>query len=191
VTNPLPAATSSAKRHGTAARHRRSPLFAAALAAALTGSAGIVGTSSPTSASSADSISIGIIQIAQVEALDEIVGAFEDAVTAGMAPAEVAFDVQNANGDQSLIASLARDFASSGHDAFAVIGTPAVIALAQQETERPIFALAMGDPVGAGVAGSIDEPGGNVTGSVDYVDPATLIDELVAIDPDLSSVGTI
>ena len=150
-----------------------------------------MGASSSTDANSADSISIGVIQIAQVDALDQIVGAFEDALTEGMAPVEVTFDVQNANGDQTLFASLARDFAGSDHDAFAVIGTPALIALAQLETERPIFGLAMADPIAAGVADSLADPGGNVTGSVDYAYPSALIDQLLAIHPDLSSIGTL
>jgi putative ABC transport system substrate-binding protein len=136
-------------------------------------------------------ISIGVLSIAQVELLDDIVAEFEAAVVDGMAPIEVTFDEQNANGDQSLVASIARDFAASDHDAFAVIGTPAVIAVAQQITDRPIFALAMGDPVGAGVAETLEEPGANVTGSIDYVDPALLVDQITTIHPELASLGTV
>lgn len=161
----------------------------AVLLAAGYGVAGSVG--SPANAAAPDSITIGVIEIAQVDILDQIMREFEATVSAGLAPTEVTFDVQNANGDQSLIASITRDMAGSDYDAFAVIGTPAVIALAQLETERPIFAVAIGDPVGAGVAESLDEPGRNVTGSVDYVDPATVIDNVLAVHPDISSVGTV
>ena len=139
----------------------------------------------------AEPISIGVLSIAQAEVLDDIVAEFETAVVDGVAPTEVTFDEQNANGDQSLVASIARDFAASDHDAFAVIGTPAVIAVAQQITDRPIFALAMGDPVGAGVAESLEEPGANVTGSIDYVDPALLVDQITTIHPELASLGTV
>ena len=139
----------------------------------------------------AEPISIGVLSIAQAAVLDDIVAEFETAVVDGVAPTEVTFDEQNANGDQSLVASIARDFAASDHDAFAVIGTPAVIAVAQQITDRPIFALAMGDPVGAGVAESLEEPGANVTGSIDYVDPALLVDQITTIHPELASLGTV
>ena len=139
----------------------------------------------------AEPISIGVLSIAQAEVLDDVVAEFETAVVDGVAPTEVTFDEQNANGDQSLVASIARDFAASDHDAFAVIGTPAVIAVAQQITDRPIFALAMGDPVGAGVAESLEEPGANVTGSIDYVDPALLVDQITTIHPELASLGTV
>lgn len=139
----------------------------------------------------AEPISVGVLAIAQVALFDDIIAEFEAAVVEGVAPTEVTFEEQNANGDQSLIASIARDFAASDHDAFAVIGTPAVIALAQQITDRPIFALAMGDPVGAGVAESLEAPGGNVTGSIDFVDPALLLDQVTTIHPDLARLGTV
>lgn len=137
------------------------------------------------------SYSVGVLVMVQAQLLDDIVAAFEEAVTAGLGDATVEFDVQNANGDQSLITSIARGFAGSDHDAFAVAGTPAVIALAEQITDRPVFALAMGDPVGAGVAESLEAPGGNVTGSIDYVDPAEILERLTTIHPDLASIGTV
>lgn len=138
-----------------------------------------------------DSYSVGVLVIVQAQLLDDLVGAFTETVQSELGDATVEFDIQNANGDQSLITSIARDFASSDYDAFAVAGTPAVIALAAQVTDRPIFALAMGDPVGAGVAESLEEPGGNVTGSIDFIDPALLLDDIVAIHPDAESIGTL
>jgi putative ABC transport system substrate-binding protein len=162
--------------------------FAAAVTALATAGAGM-------SAGAADtphgSVSIGVLTIAQVQQLDEVMNEFKVAVTDGMAPAEVTFEDQNANGDQTLIASIAREFAASDHDAFAVVGTPAVIALPQLITDRPIFAVAMGDPVGAGVATSLEEPGGNVTGSIDFVEPALLVERLLEIHHDITTVGTV
>lgn len=165
-------------------------LVGAALASA---AALLVGCSTGTDAPAADSeFRVGVFEVAQAQLLDDIVAAFEESVAAELGDdATVTFDLQNANGDQSLITSIARDFASSDYDAFAVLGTPAVIALATQVTDRPIFALAMGDPVGAGVAESLDAPGGNVTGSIDFVDPALLLEDLQALHPDLGSVGTV
>ena len=144
-----------------------------------------------TGAASEDSFDVGVLQVAEAAVLDDIVAAFQDRLTKELAPATVDFALQNAQGDQSLIASLARDFASSDADAFAVIGTPAVIAMAQQITDRPIVAIAMGDPVGAGVADSLEAPGGNVTGSVDYVDPAVILEELLKASPAPRRLGTV
>ncbi|WP_298228975.1 ABC transporter substrate-binding protein [Gryllotalpicola sp.] len=137
------------------------------------------------------SYKIGVFEVAQADLLDTVVKKFEDALQAGVPNATFTFDLKNANGDQSLISSISRDFAGSGDDAFAVIGTPAVIALAQLVKDKPIFALAMGDPVGAGLAKSLDAPGGNVTGSTDYIDPGLLLAKIKATQPGVKSIGTV
>jgi putative tryptophan/tyrosine transport system substrate-binding protein len=138
-----------------------------------------------------DSYRVGLLQIAPATLLDQTVQAFEDRLSAQLAPKKVTVDVVNAQGDQSLIATSARDLAGSDADAFAVIGTPAVIALARQVTDRPVIAIAMGDPVGAGLAAGLDAPGGNVTGSVDYVDPALLLDQIMTVQPAPTRLGTV
>lgn len=174
-------------------RYRTAALLIAALVATLLpaacGSARGVGTDNELA--QRDSYRIGILQIAASGVLDATVTAFEQRLRELTAPKKVTFELKNAQGDQSLITSIARDFAGSGKDAFAVIGTPGVIALAQQVRDRPIFALAMGDPVGAGVAKSLDRPGGNVTGSVDYVDPAVMLGQIMKISPAPKRLGTL
>ena len=162
-----------------------------AVAATLVGLTSITASATAASADSDESISIGVLELAQVEAPDVFMQAFMEDLSEQMAPIEVTFDVQNANGDQSLLASIARDFASSDHDAFAVVGTPAVVALAQQESERPIFVVAMGDPVGAGIAETLERPGGNVTGSYAYADPFVLTEQVLEIQPGVTRIGTV
>lgn len=158
-----------------------------ALLAAACGTSGSSGGADPAQ----DSYRIGVLQIAEASVLNDTVAAFQNELTMQLAPKKVTFEVKNAQGDQNLIAGIARDFAGSDRDAFAVIGTPAVIALAQQVRDRPIFAIAMGDPVGSGVAKSLAAPGSNVTGSIDYVDPALLLDQILSISPAPSRIGTV
>jgi putative ABC transport system substrate-binding protein len=177
-------------------RHTR--LFAGVVIAsallALVGCGSSDDTSSSTTgtvASASAPVKIDVLQIAPVKVLDDTVKAFEQRLTKDLAPRSVSFDLKNAQGDVSLIQSIVRDFRSSDADAIAVIGTPAVIAMSKVETKRPIFAIAMGDPVGAGVAKSLDAPGGNVTGSIDFVDPGKLLDVLAGTTPKPTSIGTI
>ncbi len=141
--------------------------------------------------SDGDTLKIGVLQIAQAPVLDDAVRGFESALTKGVPGRHVDVEVKNANGDQSLVASLSRDLAGGDYDAYAVIGTPAVTALVQQVRDKPIFAIAMGDPVGAKVAKSLEAPGGNVTGSTDYVDPAELLRTVDATTPRPRTIGTI
>jgi putative ABC transport system substrate-binding protein len=160
-----------------------------AVAVAACGASG--GDPSPAGSGTPDSFEVGVLQVAEAPVLDDTVAAFQRRLAEELAPATVDFDLRNAQGDQSLIASIARVFAGSDADAFAVIGTPAVIAMAQQISDRPIIAIAMGDPVGAGVADSLEAPGGNVTGSIDYVDPAIVLGELLKASPAPRRLGTV
>jgi putative ABC transport system substrate-binding protein len=132
-----------------------------------------------------------VFELVTATVIDQTVAAFEAELKARLAPRPVSFDLKDALGEASLISSISRDFAQSGDNAFAVIGTPAVVALAQQIKNKPIFALAMGDPVGAKVASSLDKPGGNVTGSIDYVDPAVVLKSITKIRPAPRRIGTI
>lgn len=167
-----------------------SGLLALAMSACGSGSsAGAGGTSAASSACSP--IRIGILQIVQANVLDATVSAFEAELAAKMAPCQVSFDLKDAQGQQSLITSLANTFAASDDTAFAAIGTDAVTALAQQVKDKPVFAIAMTDPVGAKVAKSMDAPGGNVTGSTDYVDPSVLLKQIMTIAPAPKRIGTI
>jgi putative ABC transport system substrate-binding protein len=162
------------------------------VAALLAGCSGHPDFPSAGDPSSGGSYSVGVAVYAQAEIIDEIVNAFTATVQDEVGDdVTVTFDIKNANGDPSLVASITREFASSDHDAFAALGTPLVIALATQVTNRPIFALAMGDPVGAEVAESLERPGKNVTGSIDFVDPALLLDDLLALHPGFETIGTV
>jgi putative ABC transport system substrate-binding protein len=181
----------------------RRPIRAGAALAALvaTGVLGAAGCGSSDSGASSTAASggagtqkplkIDVLQIAPVKVLDQTVAAFEHQLRQNLAPRKVTFDLKNAQGDQSLIQSIARDFRSSDADAISVIGTPAVIAMSKVEAKRPIFAIAMGDPVGSKVAKSLDAPGSNVTGSIDFVDPAKLLTQIAKSTPAPKSIGTI
>lgn len=136
---------------------------------------------------------VGVFLMVSASLLDEMMSGYQEAFLAGtgLGADEVVWEVRNAQGDASLIQSIAREFAESDMDMFAVLGTPAVLALTALETERPIIAIAMGDPVGAGVAETLDEPGGNVTGSIDYVDPALILEEIAKVSPAITRLGTV
>jgi putative ABC transport system substrate-binding protein len=172
-------------------------VLAGCSSSASTGGSASSGSPSAGSASGAASVAgktsytIGVFEVAQADLLNTVVQKFEQALEAGVPNAKFTFDLKNANSEQSLISSIALDFASSDDDAFAVIGTPAVIALAQAVKDKPIFALAMGDPVGAGLAKSLGHPGGNVTGSTDYIDPAKLLAKIKAVQPRVKTIGTV
>jgi putative tryptophan/tyrosine transport system substrate-binding protein len=194
-----PAHSKASRRRG-GLRTTASAVAAAAVAAALaacssagsTGSAGAPGTASTSAAAAAaQPLRVGVFELVSATVIGQTVAAFEAELKAKVAPRPVTFDLKNAQGEAGLITSITRDFAESSDSAFAVIGTPAVVAMAQQIKSKPIFALAIGDPVGAKVAQSLDKPGGNVTGSIDYVDPAIVLKSVMEISPAPKRIGTI
>jgi putative ABC transport system substrate-binding protein len=141
-----------------------------------------------------DSAKVAIFSIASDTLLEDLVAGFKEEFLAetGLAPEQVEWVEENAQGDPGLIQGIARTLADDDSlDMIVALGTPVVMAVAENETETPIIAVAMGDPVGAGVAESLDEPGGNVTGSIDYVDPADILAQLEKVEPAPTSIGTI
>jgi putative tryptophan/tyrosine transport system substrate-binding protein len=157
------------------------------------GSSGGSSTSGTSSspAKSSGHVTVSVFEVAQADVVTTLETAFKKELTRKLAPRQVTFTVSNANGDPSLIQSVARELSRSNSALIAVIGTPAVIAMAQQDKVHPIIALAMGDPVGGKVADSLDHPGHNVTGTIDFVDPAKVLDELAQVRPAPTRIGTI
>jgi len=184
-------------------RPRRVIALAVALGSALALSAcgSSTGSSSggaPTGSSSGgaaagggQTVTVGVLEVSQVSLFDTIVARFESQMRAELPGYKVNFDVQNAQGNPGLIGSITRSLASSNDTMFAVLGTDAIIALDKLDKKRPIIALAMSDPVAAGVAASLAHPGGNVTGGTDFVDPSVILPQLLKISPRPTRLGTV
>lgn len=144
--------------------------------------------------SAEDGAKVAVFSVASDTLLEDLVAGFKEEFLSetGLGADEVEWVEENAQGDPGLIQSIARNLADDESlDMIVALGTPVVMAMAENEAETPIIAVAMGDPVGAGVAESLDAPGGNVTGSIDYVDPAELLVELASIEPAPTRLGTI
>jgi putative ABC transport system substrate-binding protein len=170
------------------------PLIALAVALTLLAAACSSATPAASVASGrATKVKIGIFLMESQSLLTQIAGGFESEFLARthLRRSQVEFDVKNAQGQETLIETIAQQYAQGGDAMVAVIGTPAVIALAKLTHTKPLIAVAMGDPVGAGVARSLDRPGTNVSGSIDYIDPAKLLPQLLRVRPRFSSLGTI
>ena len=171
---------------------RRPGMVAAALLAALAlAAAGCSSSSGKHGDSKGKHLRVGLFGIAQVSVVSDGLDGFRKELQQRLPGYSISFDAQNAQGDNSLIQSIARDYAHSNDDLVAVIGTPAVIALAQLDKTTPIIAIAMGDPVGAKVATSLDAPGGNVTGSTDYIEPSEQLRVIDQVKPVAHRIGTI
>jgi putative ABC transport system substrate-binding protein len=74
-----------------------------------------------------------------------------------------------AEGKSDRIAEIAKEFVASKVDAIIVHGIPGALAAAKATSTIPIVMADGADPVVAGLAKSLSQPGGNVTGSMSFV----------------------
>lgn len=73
------------------------------------------------------------------------------------------------------------------------VATPVAIAMqAAVETENsdiPVVFSAVSDPIGAKLVESLDAPGGQITGTSDYLNTNAIMDLILLKDPDIKKVG--
>ncbi|WP_228489100.1 ABC transporter substrate-binding protein [Raineyella fluvialis] len=139
--------------------------------------------------SASKTYTIGITQIVAHPSLDASRDGFKKALAdAGV---KVAYDEQNAQGDQATATSIATKFAADKKDLVLAIATPTAQAAAQSITDTPILFTAVTDPVSAQLVKSLDAPGGNVSGTTDLNPVAKQIGLVKQLKPGATSVGII
>lgn len=140
-----------------------------------------------------DQIKVGVVTLMNHPALDAAQQGFIDGLKeAGYTEGEnLELDLQNAQGDQSTLTSIANSFASADYDLFYAIATPSAQSLAQVITDKPIVFAAVTDPQSAGLVDSWDKPGGNVTGVSDLNPMDAQIELIHEVVPEAATVGIV
>jgi putative ABC transport system substrate-binding protein len=136
-------------------------------------------------------LKIGISQLVQHPALDSACEGFIQVLKeAGYEDGKnIKIDLQNAQGDVNNAQTIARKFADEKVDIILAIATPAAQAAANVTKDIPILITAVTDPVLAGLAKSLNEPGGNVTGTTDMNPVADQIKLAKDLVPGAKKVG--
>ena len=132
-------------------------------------------------------VKIGIIQIAEHEALDKARQGFIDEINRLGYDAD--FDVQVAGGDLSNCVSISNKFVNDKKDLILAISTPAAQAAVNCINDIPILFTAVSDPVSCGLVKSIENPGKNATGTSDLTPVENQIKLLKKIVPNCKKVG--
>lgn len=136
-------------------------------------------------------VKIGISQLVQHPALDSAREGFIEALKeAGYEDGKnIKIDLQNAQGDVTNAQTIARKFVDEKVDMILAIATPAAQAAANVTKDIPILITAVTDPVSAGLAESLEKPGGNVTGTTDMNPVAEQIKLVKDLVPGAKKVG--
>lgn len=169
-------------------------ILAAALVLMACGSdTGNQASDSTTGSSNEDMPYIGILQLTSHPALDAISeGIIDELESAGYINGETAtIDLQNAQGDQANMQSIAERFITNDADIMIGIATPAAQALANASTDIPIIMGAITDPVAANLIDSLETPGGNITGVSDQIPIGEQFDLIMTLLPDIETIGFI
>ena len=138
-------------------------------------------------------VDVGIVQLVEHNALDQANKGFVD----GMASkgfkegANVTYDRQNAQADQSNLQNIAQRFVSNKVDLICAIATPAVQTVANVTSDIPIVATAVTDYKSAKLVKDNNKPGNNVTGTSDMNPVERQLDLLVKLVPQAKVIGTI
>ncbi len=108
---------------------------------------------------------IGVTQIVEHPSLNAAFDGFKKAIEdAGL---DVEYDIQNAQNDNSANTTIANNLVSTGVDLIFANSTPSAQAAASATQEIPIIFTSVTDAVSAELVASHENPGGNVTGTID------------------------
>ncbi len=132
---------------------------------------------------------IGIIQFMDHVSLDEAKLGFIEELKDQNINYEI-IDI-SANGDMTLIPTLAQKLKGRNLDLIYTIATPAAQGVRNQITDIPIIFTAVTDPVGAGLVASFEKPDGNISGVSDYIDPINQIEGFLKLYPQVKTFGVI
>lgn len=97
--------------------------------------------------------------------------------------------VENCNLDANVLSQIIANF--SEMDLMVAVATPVAIAMknATEDSQIPVVFAAVSDPVGSQLVDSLDRPGGNLTGTSDYLDTNAIMNLIFALNPDLEKIG--
>ena len=137
---------------------------------------------------------IGIATIATHPALEATRDGFIDQMTREgfVEDKNVKYEKNNAEGDLSLAGTIANKFVSQKKDLIFAISTPiAQACVGASRGTIPIVFAAVTDPVAAELVDSWKKPGGNITGTSDWMDVGYQLEIMLEAVPSIKKVGVI
>lgn len=141
--------------------------------------------------SKSNHIRLGVLQLVSHPALDSIYQGLTDELKAlgYVAGRNLTIDLQNAQGEQSNLATMSQKLVSAQNDILVGITTPATLALSNTTKDIPIIMGGITYPVEAGLIQSENKPGNNITGVSDRTPVQQQLELMKQVLPNLKKVG--
>jgi putative tryptophan/tyrosine transport system substrate-binding protein len=148
---------------------------------------------STATSSSARTYTIAVAEFAEIPPILQAVDGFKATLAArGYREGDrVRYVVKSAQGQTNNASLVARQIVQQKPDLIYAIGTPLVIALMQQTKSIPILFGAMTDPVGSGVIKNVQRPGGDLSGTSDFISAKVFFDLFGKVVPNVKRVGVL
>lgn len=100
---------------------------------------------------------------------------------------------ENPEADPAVMNQIISNFQADKVDLMVGIATPVAVAMqaATEDTDIPVVFSAVSDPMAENVAlvDSLEHPGGNITGTSDYLDTNSIMNLIFAVNPDVKKIG--
>ena len=136
-----------------------------------------------------DQIKIGVIQYANQSILDSVYSGINKKFKEYDNKYKIIYQV--ANGDPILNATICKQMVKDSLNLIITLGTPPSQVVINETKTIPVVFTAITDPVGAKLAASLDNPGGNKTGFTNMQPFDKQVELIKLIKPDVKKVGII
>ena len=166
-------------------------ISAAALSVTMMTACGKEDTSSEAGDKNAENKKIGIVQIMEHSSLNTI----RDSIVKRLGELgykdgeNCTIDCQQANGESTTVTQILDQFKADGDDIIVAITTPCAQLAAPYSADIPVVFSAVTDPVAAEIVESLDNPGGNITGTSDALEISKILDFAMTATPNLKTLG--
>ncbi len=135
-------------------------------------------------------INVAIVQIIDNSAFTEMREGFIDQMRAnGYSEKDMVFHIKDAQGDATVLNSIAQEVVNGDYDVLVAIATPAAQALVNLESEKPVFFISIMNPIGARLTSSLTKPDKNSTGSSNEVPHSKIFELSKNLTPEVKSYG--
>ena len=134
---------------------------------------------------------IGIVQIMEHNSLNTIRDAVKGQLeTLGFKDGDnCTIDCKQANGESTTVTQILDQFKADGADVIVAITTPCAQLAAPYSADIPVVFSAVTDPIAAGIVDSLDNTGGNITGTSDALEISKILDFALTATPDIKTLG--
>ncbi len=133
---------------------------------------------------------VAIVQMVDNTSFEEIRKGFITQLRAhGYDESEMTFYIKDAQGDASVLNTIAQEVTSGEYDVVAAIATQAAQALVNMDSNLPTFFMCVIDPLGARLTTSLEKPDRNATGTSNHVPIIETFEMAKKITPDVKTFG--